>query len=166
MYAQTIPYLLHHLRSLAAILRKGEAHCEARKIDKQVMLNLRLAADMFPLVRQVQIVTDAAKGCGARLSGSAIPSYPDVEQTFDELQARIAKTIAFLESLAPGSFDGAETRSVTVKVRGEDRNFPALDYVYKQAWPNFFFHMTTAYNILRHHGVELGKGDFLGLNQP
>lgn len=161
MYAQTIPFLVHNLKATSALLKKAEAHCETKKIDKAVMLGLRLAPDMFDLKRQVMLVTDFAKGAGARLAGVAIPSYADEESTFEQLQARLAKTIEFLGSLPKSAFDGAESREVTFKVRGQDVKMSGLDYYNSAALPNFYFHMTTAYNILRHNGVELGKGDFL-----
>lgn len=161
MYSETIPFLVHNLNATSAFLKKAEAHCDARKIDKAVMLGLRLAPDMFDLKRQVMLVTDFAKGAGARLSGTAIPSYADDETTFEQLQARLTKTIDFLNGLPKASFDGAESREVTMKVRGQDMKLSGRDYFSGAAVPNFYFHMTTAYNILRHSGVELGKGDFL-----
>jgi uncharacterized protein len=161
MYAVTVPFLVHNLKATSTFLKKAEAHCDAKKIDKAVMLGLRLAPDMFDLKRQVMLVTDFAKGAGARLSGTAIPSYADDDATFEQLQARLAKTIDFLDGLPKAAFDGAEKREVTMKVRGQDLKMSGLDYFYGAAQPNFFFHMTTAYNILRHNGVELGKGDFL-----
>jgi uncharacterized protein len=161
MYAQTIPFLVHNLNATSAFLKKAEAHCDAKKIDKAVMLGMRLAPDMFDLRRQVMLVTDFAKGAGARLSGTAIPSYADEETTFEQLQARLTKTIDFLNGLPKSAFDGAETREVTMKVRGQEMKLSGLDYFYAAAQPNFYFHMATAYNILRHNGVELGKGDFL-----
>jgi uncharacterized protein len=161
MYAQTIPFLVHNLNATSAFLKKAEAHCDAKKIDKAVMLGMRLAPDMFDLKRQVMLVTDFAKGAGARLSGTAVPSYADEETTFEQLQARLHKTTDFLSGLPKAAFDGAETREVTIKVRGQEMKLNGLDYFYGAAQPNFFFHMATAYNILRHNGVELGKGDFL-----
>jgi uncharacterized protein len=161
MYAESIPFLVHNLNATSAFLKKAEAHCDAKKIDKAVMLGLRLAPDMFDLKRQVMLVTDFAKGAGARLAGAAVPSFPDEETTFEQLQARITKTIDFLNGLPKASFDGAETREVTMKVRGQDMKMSGRDYFSGAAVPNLYFHMTTAYNILRHNGVELGKGDFL-----
>jgi uncharacterized protein len=161
MYAETIPFLVHNLKATSAFLKKAEAHCDAKKIDKAVMLGMRLAPDMFDLKRQVMLVTDFAKGAGARLSGTAVPSYADEETTFEQLQARLTKTIDFLDGLPKASFDGAATREVTMKVRGEEIKMSGHNYYYAAAQPNLFFHMTTAYNILRHNGVELGKGDFL-----
>jgi uncharacterized protein len=161
MYADTIPFLIHGLKALSSLLKKAEAHCDAKKIDKAVMLNLRLYPDMFPLMRQAQLVTDFSKGCAARLSGQAVPAYPDEEKTFDELQARIAKCIAFLETVTPASMEGAAKREITLKIGGQDRTMTGHAYFYAAALPNYYFHLTTAYNILRHSGVEIGKGDFM-----
>jgi uncharacterized protein len=162
MYDVTVPVLVHGLKSLAAVLKKAKAHCEQRKIDAQALLTFRLFPDMFPLMRQAQLVTDFAKGCGARLSGTPVPSYPDEEKTFSELLARIAKTVDFLQSLDRSKFNGADNREVTLKLAGQDTTLSGLNYYHRVVLPNFYFHMTTAYNILRHNGVELGKGDFVG----
>jgi uncharacterized protein len=162
IYDNTVPVLVHNLTSLAKFLRKAEKHCEDRKIDKAVMLGMRLAPDMFNLTRQVQLVTDFAKGCGARLGGVAVPAYADDETTFEGLQARIEKCIAFLGSLDKTGFNGADTRELTLKMGGRDLTLTGQDYANNAALPNLYFHMTTAYNILRHNGVELGKGDFMG----
>ncbi len=162
IYDNTVPVLLHNLKALAKVLRKGEKHCEDKKIDKAVMLGMRLAPDMFSLTRQAQLVTDFAKGCGARLGGVAVPSYADDETTFEGLQARIEKCMAFLESLDKAGFEGADLRELTLKMGGRDLTLTGQDYVNNAALPNLYFHMTTAYNILRHNGVELGKSDFMG----
>jgi uncharacterized protein len=164
IYNNTVLVIIHNLKSLQKFLRKAEAHCDERKIDKSVMLGMRLAPDMFNLTRQVQLVTDFAKGCGARLSGVAVPSYADDETTFDGLYARIEKCVAFLESLEKSTFVGADSRDVTIKVGGKDVTLSGADYANSAALPNFYFHLATAYNILRHNGVVLGKGDFLGRN--
>jgi uncharacterized protein len=129
--------------------------------DPAVMLGLRLSPDMFPLTRQVQIASDAAKGAGARLAGVPVPSYPDEEKSFDELQARVAKTIAFLQGLRKEQFEGAESRAISLKAGGRELSFLGAPYLETYAKPNFFFHLTAAYAILRHAGVELGKPDFL-----
>lgn len=150
------------LTNLAAILNKGAAHAEARKIDPSVFLNSRLAPDMFPLVRQVQIATDAVKGCAARLAGVDIPSFADTEASFPELLERIAKTQAFLNGISAAQLEGSEDRTVTLKIRGNDVQFQGLAYLTGFVLPNLFFHVTTAYAILRHNGVELGKMDYLG----
>lgn len=165
MYETSVPIFVHFLKSLSAILRKAEAHCAARKIDPAVMLGLRLAPDMFALTRQVQIATDGAKGAGARLAGVPVPGFPDEEKTFEELQQRIHKTIGFLDSLDARQFDGAETRPVSLKAGGRDLNFSGVAYLETWAKPNFFFHLTAAYAILRAAGVELGKADFLAGGQ-
>jgi uncharacterized protein len=162
IYKNTVLVMIHNLKATAKFLHKAEAHCDERKIDKSVMLGMRLAPDMFNLTRQVQLVTDFGKGCGARLAGVAVPSFPDEETTFDGLYARIDKCVAFLESLEKSAFEGAEIRDVTMKVGGKDVTMAGADYANAAALPNFYFHMATAYNILRHNGVALGKGDFMG----
>lgn len=164
MYDSSIAPLSHSLKALAAILKKAEAYCEAKKIDPNALLTYRLYPDMLPFNRQVHIATDQAKGCGARLTGIAVPSYPDVEQTFPELQARIAKTLDFLGGLKKEQFAGAATRTVTIKIGGKDTEFTGAAYLSSAVLPNFYFHVTTAYIILRHNGLEIGKNDFLGRN--
>ena len=162
MYSNTIPVIIDNLNALSKFLKKAEGIVETKKFDKAVVLNTRLFPDMFPLVRQVMLVTDFAKGAGARLSGVAIPSFADEEKTFEELQARVAKTVDFLKSLDEKSFANAATRDVTMKIGGNDVTMPGQTYFNAAFLPNFFFHLTTAYNILRSMGIELGKGDFLG----
>jgi hypothetical protein len=164
MFDSSIVPLSHSLNALAAILKKAEAYCEARKIDPNALLTARLYPDMLPLTRQVQIATDQAKGCGARLTGIAVPSYPDEEKTFPELQARIAKTLDFLGGLKREQFAEAATRSVSLKIGGKDTELKGAVYLSSAVLPNFYFHVTTAYNILRHNGLEIGKSDFLGRN--
>jgi hypothetical protein len=164
MYDNSIVPLSHSLKSLSAILKKAEAYCEARKIDPNALLTARLYPDMLPLTRQVHIATDQAKGCGARLAGIAIPSYPDEEKTFAELQARIAKTLDFIGGLKREQFADAATRTVSLKIGGKDTELTGTAYLSSAVLPNFYFHVTTAYNILRHNGLEIGKGDFLGRN--
>ena len=163
IYEASVPYLLRTLGALSKILDKAVAHCEARKIDPSVLVNYRLAADMFPLSRQIQITTDQAKGLGARLTGSEIPSYADTETTFDELKARLAKTVAYLQSFKPEQFAGAEDRQIILKAGETELKLTGRDYVYGFVFPNFFFHAATTYNILRHAGVDVGKRDFLGM---
>ena len=165
IYDASVPVFTHFLNSLSAILKKAEAHCAARKIDPAVMLGYRLAPDMFALARQVQIASDAAKGAGARLAGVAIPSFPDEEKSFEELQARIAKTRDFLAGLKREQFEGADTRAISIKAGPRELEFAGAAYLETWAKPNFFFHLTTAYAILRHAGVELGKPDFLAGGQ-
>jgi len=162
IYEAAIPPLKRTLSNLAAILQKGEQYADAKKVEHHVLLNSRLFVDMYPLTRQIQIATDMSKGAGARLAGIEIPKYEDSESSFAELQARIAKTIAFLDSIDPDQLAGAETREVTITVRKVDLKFSGQDYLLKWVLPNVYFHVTTAYNILRHNGVELGKQDFLG----
>lgn len=162
IYDATIPPLKRTLNNLAAILKKGEEYADAKKIEHSVLLNSRLFVDMYPLTRQVQIATDMSKGAGARLAAVEIPKYEDDETSFAELQARIAKTIAFLDTIDSKQLQDAETREITITIRKTDLKFSGQDYLLKWVLPNVYFHVTTAYNILRHHGVELGKQDFLG----
>jgi uncharacterized protein len=162
MYQASAPRFVHMLRNLSAILDKAEAYAEAKKLDPAVPGSLRLIADMFPLARQVQIACDTAKGAVARLAGVEIPKHEDTEKTIPELKARIAKTLDFIESVGAAKIDGSEEREVVLKMRGQDVKLAGLHYLLAQAWPNFYFHVTTAYNILRANGVELGKRDFIG----
>jgi hypothetical protein len=162
MYQISIPVFTHVLNSLSNILNKGAAHAEAKKIDPTVFINDRLAPDMFPLSRQVQIATDAVKGCAARLANVEIPSFADTETSFPELQERVAKTLAFIKTITPEQVNGSEDREVTLKVRGNDIQLKGLAYLNHFALPNMYFHVTATYAILRHNGVELGKMDFLG----
>ena len=162
MHQASVPVFVRMLNNLSAILKTAEAHAEAKKIEPSVLINDRLAPDMHPLSRQIQIATDGAKGCVARLAGIDIPSYPDTETTFAELQERLAKTIAFLTSVPAEKIDGSEDRTITLKVGGKDLNFPGSAYLLNFALPNFFFHVTATYLILRHNGVQLGKTDYLG----
>lgn len=162
MFDAVIPPLKRALNNLSSILEKGEAYADAKKIEHAVLLNARLFPDMYPLTRQVQIATDMSKGAAARLAGVEIPKYEDNETSFEELQARIAKTLAFIDSVQPHQLEGSETREVTITIRKVDLKFTGQDYLLKWVQPNVYFHVTTAYNILRHNGVELGKADFLG----
>jgi hypothetical protein len=162
MYQASAPRFANALRNLAAILDKAQAHAEAKKIDPSVLGGLRLIADMFPLSRQVQIACDTAKGAVARLAGVEIPKHEDTEQTIAELKARIAKTLDFIGSVPATKIDGSEEREVVMKMRGQDVKYQGLQYLFGHAWPNFYFHVTTAYNILRANGVEIGKRDFIG----
>ena len=164
MFDSSVVPLSHSLKSLSAILKKAEAYCEAKKIDPSALLTARLFPDMLPLIRQVLIATDHAKGCGARLAGVAVPSFPDEEKTFAQLQVRITKTLDFIGSLKREQFAGAATRAISLKVGGKDMELKGAAYLSSVALPNFYFHVTTAYNILRHNGLEIGKSDFLGRN--
>jgi len=162
MYQITVPVFIRMLTNLDAILQKAAAYAEARKIEPAVLTGSRLYPDMFPLSRQVQIASDTAKGAGSRLAGLEPPKYEDNEVSFDELHARLGKTIAYLETLKPEQFEGADQRSLTLSHHGEDVTYTGASYLLSNALPNFFFHVTTAYDILRHCGVEIGKKDYLG----
>lgn len=162
MYQASVPVFARAFRNLAAILQKAAAHAEARKIDPAVLINFRLFPDMFPLSRQIQIATDGAKGGVARLAGSEPPKYDDNEATFAELIARLDKTVAYLESVKPEEIDGSEDRTVTWKTQTATRSMQGMPYLLNHVTPNVYFHVTTAYAILRHCGVEIGKQDFLG----
>jgi hypothetical protein len=150
------------LANLDKVLTKAEADCEARKIDPQVYLNDRLAPDMLPFLRQVQITSDQAKNGSSRLAGVEPPKWADDEKTFAELHARVQKTIAHLKAFKPQQFDGAESRAIELKFPNATLSFTGKDYFFKFVVPNFYFHYTTAYDILRHNGVQIGKRDFLG----
>jgi hypothetical protein len=162
MYQASAPRFAHTLKNLSAILDKAQAQAESKKWDPAALTGARLFPDMFALARQVQIACDSAKGAVARLAGLEIPKHEDTEQTFAELRERVAKTLAFIASVKPGQIDGSEEREVLIKMRGEDARFKGQQYLLNYAYPNFYFHVTTAYNILRHNGVDLGKRDFLG----
>jgi len=163
MYQASVPVFVRMLTNLSAILKKGEAHAQGKKIDPAVFTGARLAPDMLPLVRQIQIATDQVKGCAARLAGMEPPAYEDKEQSFADLYARIDKTIAYLKSVKPAQIDGSEERRVELKLHDKTVVLKGQDYLFERVYPNFFFHVTTAYAILRHNGVDIGKGDFLGL---
>jgi hypothetical protein len=162
MYQASIPVFVRALTNLAAVLEKGAAFAEAKKIDPSILVSARLAPDMHPLARQIQIATDGVKGCAARLAGIDIPSYADTESTFPELQERIAKTIAFIQSISAAQIDGSEERTVSLKIRNKDLSFAGQPYLLNFVLPNLYFHASVAYAILRHNGVEIGKMDFLG----
>jgi uncharacterized protein len=162
MYEVSVGTFVRTLNNLIAILEKGAAHAEAKKIDPAVFVNSRLFPDMLPLTKQVQIATDSAKGGAARLAGVEIPKYEDTETTFPELIGRVRKTIAFLDGLAPKQFEGSEDRPVTIQVRNEPTTFKGMPYLLHTALPNFYFHVVTAYDILRSSGVDIGKHDYLG----
>jgi hypothetical protein len=162
LYQASIPVFTRALGILSAILDKAAAHAEAKKIDPSVFITARLAPDMYSLARQVQAASDAAKSGAARLAGIDVPSFPDTETTFPELQARIAKTVAFLESVSPAQIDGNEERAITLKLRDREVHFVGQSYLLGFNLPNFYFHVAMAYAILRHNGVEIGKRDYLG----
>lgn len=162
MYEATVPMLVRTMENLTEVLNHAEAFAKEQGLAPEVLVQAKLAEDMFPLVRQIQIASDAAKGLGARLAGVDVPSYEDNEATFEDMRARLAKTIGFLKGLDKASFDGAESRKVTVVNKYMSLEFTGADYAAQFALPNFFFHVTTAYAILRHKGVALGKMVFLG----
>lgn len=162
MYQASAPRFVHMLSNLSAILDKAKAHAEAKKIDPAALTTSRLFPDMFALSRQIQVACDVAKGAVARLAGVEVPRHEDTEQTFDELKARIAKTIAFIHSIKPEQIDGSDEKDIAVKLGKQEYRFKGMQYLLNWAHPNFYFHATTVYNILRHNGVELGKKDFVG----
>ena len=161
LHAISAPIFTARLKSLVHLLKIGEAEGPARGLSEEALLGARLAPDMFELKRQVQIATDHAKGAMARLAGVDVPSFPDTERTFAELYARIDKTLAFVASVPATSVNGREDTIVTLKLRQETMELAAIDYLQGFALPNFYFHLTTAYDILRHLGMPVGKRDFL-----
>jgi hypothetical protein len=162
MYQASAPRFVNSLKNLSAILDKAQAHCEARKVDPLVLTASRLYPDMLALARQVQIACDNAKGAVARLAGVEAPKHEDSEQTFAELKARIAKTIAFIETLKPAQIDGSEDKDIVMKLGPREVQWKGMQYLLGFALPNFYFHVVTAYDILRHNGVELAKRDYIG----
>lgn len=162
LYQASVPVFVRMFGNLSAILDKAAVYAEAAKIDPAVLLNARLAPDMHPLTRQIQIASDAAKGCVARLAGVEVPSFADTESSFAELQARIARTLEFVRSLTPGQIDSGEGREVVLRLPGAEMKFSGEDYLLHFVLPNFYFHLTTAYAILRHNGLDIGKMDYLG----
>ncbi|WP_216901442.1 DUF1993 family protein [Synechococcus sp. CCY 9618] len=162
MFEAAVPPLARSLTNLIAILRKAAAHAEARGIEPAVLLQARLYPDMFPLVRQVQIATDIARRGLARLAAGEAPAMEDNETSFEELIERIEATLAYLATLAPEQIDGSEARPIELPVRGETLHFTGQAFLLFFILPNVYFHVTTAYDLLRHNGVELGKRDFLG----
>lgn len=162
MFQASVPAFIRALNNLAAILEKGAAHAQARKIDDAVMLSSRLFPDMFPLARQVQIATDTARSGAGRLAGAEFPSYDNKEANFNDLALRIRNSIAYLESLQRSQIDGSEDKTISWQSRSSTKSMQALPYLMNHLLPNIHFHVTTAYCILRHNGVEIGKKDFLG----
>ncbi|WP_425995374.1 DUF1993 domain-containing protein [Caulobacter sp. DWR1-3-2b1] len=162
IHQASVPVFVQGLKGLKGVLTKAAAHVEAKKLDPEALLKARLYPDMFPLIRQVQIATDFAKGCAARLAGEEVPAWDDVEIGFDDLIARIDRAVAYVEGLDASKFEGAEVRDISLTRRGETSVVKGLAYFQTQAQPNFFFHLTTAYAILRKNGVEVGKRDYLG----
>jgi hypothetical protein len=163
MYKASVPIFVQFLTSLSAVLDKAAAYAEAKKIDPSVLLDTRLAPDMFPLVRQVRAATDHAVNACGRLAGAELPTFPNTEATIPELKDRIAKTIDFLERLGPDQIDGSEDAEIKITFpSGATREFTGQSLLLNNSLPNFYFHCTTAYGILRHCGLELGKRDFMG----
>ena len=163
MHSASVPVFVRMLKNLSAILDKAEQHAEARKFDVAVLLGSRLAPDMLPFTRQVLIACDSAKFAVSRLSGVEAPSFPDTEKTVAELKDRIAKTIEYIQSVPAEKVNGTEGKAVSVPIRGMDPlQYTGENYLKHHALPNFYFHVTTAYDLLRHNGVQLGKADFLG----
>jgi len=162
MYQASVPSLIRALSNLAAILEKGAAYAQAKNIDPAVLINSRLYPDMFPLGRQVQIASDTARRGAARLAGLEAPKMEDDETTFPQLIDRLHKTVAYLETLSPAQIDGSEARVITLPVGKDTMTFEGLSYLLYFILPNVYFHVATAYDILRHCGVELGKRDYLG----
>jgi hypothetical protein len=162
MYQASVPVFVRMLGNLSNILQKGAVFAEARKIDPAVLINSRLAADMFPLSKQVQIATDMVQRGSARLAGVDFVNTPDTETTFPELQERISKTLKFVKTLSASQIDGSEAKAIKITVGGNDMTFTGQVYLLNFVLPNLYFHITAAYLILRHNGVEVGKLDFLG----
>ena len=162
MYQASAPRFANILNSLSGILDKAEAHCEAKKIDPAALTTARLYPDMYHMARQVQVACDTAKSAVARLAGVEIPKQEDTEKTFSELRARIAKTVEFIKSVKPAQIDGTEDKEIVLKRGSQEVTYKGMQYLLGFAYPNFYFHVTTAYAILRHNGVEIGKRDFMG----
>ncbi len=161
MHAVSAAVFTRMLNNLSSMLTKAEHQAKTKGYDPAVLLGARLAPDMFPLTRQVQIATDHAKGCVSRLAGAQIEAIEDTEVTFADLQTRIRKVLAIVESYKPEQFEGSENREISIKIPNMELKFSGIDYVNQWAMPNFYFHLTMAYAILRHNGIELGKKDFL-----
>jgi uncharacterized protein len=162
MFQASVPVFLRTLTALKGVLDKAAKHAEARKIEPAALLKARLYPDMFDFTKQVQIATDFARGTAARLAGAEPPSYADNEASFAELVSRVERTIAYLQTVRAQDIDGSETREIVRPLRGEPHRFTGQNYLLQFALPNFFFHATTAYAILRHNGIEIGKADFIG----
>jgi len=161
MYSASVPVFVRNLGNLLAWLDKAEAHAKARQFDPANYLGLRLAPDMLPFAKQIQIVSDTAKGCVARLAGVEIPKWDDTEATLDDLRARIRRTVDYVQGFGAERFAGSEERAITLALRSGEMQFNGQRYLEHWALPNFYFHVTTAYALLRHAGVELGKSDYL-----
>ncbi len=164
MHSQSVLVFIHGLRALSSLLDKARAHAAAADFDANVLCTTRLFPDMLPLSRQVQIATDMSKGGAARLAGVEVPKWDDNETTLDDLQARINKALAYLAAFTPAQFEAAASRAIEVKTPSRSYQFNGQDFLSKWSLPNFYFHLTTAYNLLRHNGVPLGKMDFLAID--
>ena len=162
MSQASVSIYTQQLNSLLAVIDKAAEHCRTKGINPSELIGAQLAPDMFPFARQIQIATDQAKGATARLSGREIPKFEDTEKTFDDLKARIAKTLDFIKSVPAREIDGSEEKDITLPIAGQPRTLKGQLYLVRNSLPNFFFHVTTAYDILRHKGVEIGKRDYLG----
>jgi hypothetical protein len=162
MYQASVPRFINILGNLANILDKAQAHVEAKKIAEGTLPGYRLFPDMLPMTSQVQIACDSAKGVVARLAGIDIPVFEDNEKTLADLKARVAKTIAFIQTITPAQIDGTEEKDIVIKRGEKETHYKGMQFLLGHAVPNFYFHVTTTYNILRHNGVEIGKRDFLG----
>jgi hypothetical protein len=162
MYQASVPVFVRMLTNLRAILNKAAAYAQARKIDETALLDARLFPDMFPLTRQVRLACDFARGTAARLAGKEPPAFEETEKTLAELIARIDRSLDYIRTVARGEIEGSEAREIVRPVRGEPKKFTGLNYLLQYALPNFFFHTTTAYAILRHNGLEIGKADYVG----
>ena len=165
MYQVSIPRFVHMLRNLDAILEKAQGYAESRKIDPSTLPAARLFPDMLPLTSQVRIACDAANGVAVRLAGVTGPAFEDNEKTIADLRARVAKSIAFLSTITASQVDGTEAKDVMVRTGGQDVPYKGMQFLLARAIPNFYFHVATAYDILRHNGVEIGKRDYLGNTQ-
>ncbi len=162
MYQASVPRFVNILGNLSNILDKAQTHVDAKKLDTATLTTYRLFPDMLSMTTQVQIACDTAKGVVARLSGMEIPVYEDNEKTLAELKTRIAKTIAFIQTVTPGQIDGTEDKEIVIKRGDKETRYKGMQFLLGHAVPNFYFHVTTAYNILRHNGIEIGKRDYLG----
>ena len=162
MYQASVPRFVNILGNLSNILDKAQAHVEAKKLDTATLTNYRLDPDMLPMQVQVQIACDTAKGVVARLAGIDIPVFEDNEKTLPDLKARVAKTIAFIQSITPAQVDGTEDKAIVTKRGDKETHYKGMQFLLGHATPNFYFHISMAYAILRHNGVEIGKRDFLG----
>ncbi len=162
MYQASVPRFVNILGNLSNILDKAQAHVDAKKLDTATLTTYRLFPDMLPMTTQVRIACDTAKGAVARLAGVEIPAYEDNEKTLADLKARIAKTIAFIQTVTPAQIDGTEDKEIVIKYGEKETRYKGMQFLLGNAVPNIYFHVTTTYNILRHNGIEIGKRDYLG----